>query len=342
VGRPSAAILGIAAVLLVAGCRPPASLPADPPAPSAASDDRPGPEPARSAPTVAPTVAAIAPNPSLWLRFGDRAWEATARELGVRLVPAAPVGLGTGPSSPTQAPVLGDGGLLEAAIRRASREVERAPRDAQLRLEGGRIQFIRSAPGLAVDVAATRERILRALAEGRSTTELAARELPPAVSDEQLRPAREQLERLLLAGEDPALTLAVGERRWSVPRSDVRAMVVLSGGTGAAGPPRVSLDQARVSAIVERAAREVDEPALDARFAWNGGRPSVLRESRPGRALDRPAAARALETALLTGRASVDLPVRPLPPTVASGDVAALAVLEPLGEATTPLAGSIP
>src|SRR5262249_44823100 len=60
------------------------------------------------APTASPAAATAtaAPNPSLRLRFGERVWEATARDLGARFAPAALPGLGA--SLPTQAPVLAE------------------------------------------------------------------------------------------------------------------------------------------------------------------------------------------------------------------------------------------
>ena len=80
----------------------------------------------------------------------------------------------------------------------------------------------------------------------------------------------------------------------------------------------------------------------NARFAWNGGNLTAIRDSQEGRTLDQVGAAEAIGQALLTGQRTVSLPGSIVQPLVSSANPQALGITDNLDRGGTSFAGSIP
>ena len=234
-----------------------------------------------------------------------------------------------------------DRAALDSSLATMARQIERPPSDARLNLGNtGAIQAAGAQNGLAVDVSASRDQVTAALNSGSQTVELVTNPLPPAIPDQQLQTAHDQLDRLF----DPnagALTVTFGDKSWPLERADALKLVTLTGGTKPGQPAVVKLDDAPLKAWAARLAKEIDQVVQDARFAFNGGDLKALRPSRQGRTLDQDGMVQAVHAALLAGDRTVALPVTTVDPSVSSDDPRSLGITELIDRGNTSFAGSI-
>jgi vancomycin resistance protein YoaR len=288
-------------------------------------------------------------------------WHTTARDLGLRLDPgelaqaAYAVGRTGNPLSRLgdQLDALSrgraisvdsttDSTALNAALENMAAQVNRPPVDAHLALANdGTLQSSGAAPGLAVDVAASREALTTALGASHPSVNLVISSVPPTISDEQVQSARDQLSHLL--GPDASgLTVTFNDQSWRLEQADLVKLLSLSGGTKPSEPAVVNVDDKALAAWATNLAKGIDQTVQDARFAFNGGNLKVLRPSKQGRTVDQPALVKAVHDALLNGTDSVALPVATVDPQVSSDDPQSLGITELIDRGSTSFAGSIP
>src|SRR5438874_3666192 len=291
---------------------------------------------------------------------GDQTWHTTARDLGLRLDPSELVGaayqvgrqgnpfdrLGEQVDTALHGRTVSatsttDRAALDDWLASMARQIERPAADAKLSLSSSGIQASPAHDGLAVDMLASRDQLNAALNGESQTVELVTRSIPPAIADEQLQAAHDQLDRLLAPDAEP-LTVTFGDRNWQLARADTVKLVSLSGGTKPGQPAAVKIDDAPVRAWAGRLAKEIDQTVQDARFAFNGGNLKVLRPSRQGRSLDQDAMLQTVHAALLAGEHSIALPVSVVEPAVPSTDPQSLGITELIDRGSTAFAGSIP
>src|SRR5207249_1724554 len=138
-------------------------------------------------------------------------------------------------------------------------QIERAPSDAQLSLSNsGTVQASPAQDGLSVDMSASRDQLNAALNGDGQSVELVTRRVPPAINDEQLQTAHEQLDRLLAPDAAP-LTVTFGDQTWQLPHTDTVKLVSLSGGTMPGQPAVVKIDDAPLKAWAGRLGKELDQ-----------------------------------------------------------------------------------
>ena len=308
---------------------------------------------------LTPSVQQLLDRP-LDIHGGDQTWHTTARDLGLRLDPNELVGaayqvgrqgspwdrLGDQLDTLTHGHAVSatttDRAALDGSLTSMAQQVERPPTDAHLSLaKDGTIESSGAADGLAVDISASRDQVTAALNGGGQSVALATSALPPAIPDQQIQAAHDQLDRLLGPDAEP-LTVTFGDSTWQMPRADVAKLVSLSGGTKAGQPAVVNIDDAPIQAWAARVAKDVDQPVQDARFAFNGGNLKVLRPSSQGRTLDQAGMVQAVHQALLSDQRTVALPVATVDPSVSSDNPAALGITELIDRGSTSFAGSVP
>ena len=288
-------------------------------------------------------------------------WHTTARDLGLRLDPGElaqaafqvgrdgnPLGrLGDQLEALSRGRAISvdsttDVAALDNALNTMAAQVNRAPVDAHLALaKDGSVQSSQAQPGLAVDVAASREQLTSALGGSNESVNLVIASVPPAISDDQLQAARDQLDHLLGPNAD-ALTVTFNDQSWRLEHADAIKLVTLAGGAKPGDPAVVNLDDKALATWAAKLAKDVDQPVQDARFAFNGGNLKVLSPSKQGRTVDQPALVKAVHDALLSGTTSVPLPVATVDPQVSSDDPASLGITELIDRGSTSFAGSIP
>jgi vancomycin resistance protein YoaR len=307
---------------------------------------------------IAPRALAILDQP-LQVKLDDKTWTTTARELGVGLDPFAlahaayAVGRDGSPIRAFQlqlealrdgypVSVVGqaDGAMLDSLVGHIAQQVDQAPRTAELTInDDASLGFTTSEPGLQLDQGSSRSAIAQALTNGAAQVSLEAHPLQPAVVTDQVAAAHDQLQRIF---NPQPIQLTAAEYSRTLDSSDLLPLVDLSA-PGGGQPAAVSLNSDALQPLLDEVSKAVDQPATNARFAWDGSHLSVLRDSKPGRGLDQAAARQVLSSQLLTGARTIDLPVVPVAPTVSSDDGgASLGIRELIESSTTSFVGSVP
>jgi vancomycin resistance protein YoaR len=319
--RLLARVSSLAGALTLVGCGilPGATIPATEQPPATKGDQPaagrgPDPQPVTGGrPTVSPTMVA---ERSLRLKFDDRTWTVPVQS-------GVPVG-------------------LDPLLASIGSEIAQPARDAHLRItEGGRLEFTPATPGVALDATASAESVRRALVDGRAEVSLVSRRVEPALVDEQFVTARALLERILGHTQGPILTVRGGGRSWTLDRAETAALLAFEFPKQIGGPVAVVLDEQPARAFVQRLATALDREPANARFAWNGGKPTVLREGTPGLAVDQDATVKLFERTLLAAERVLDLPLVPVTPAVSSTDAEWFAGAELIESGSTPLASAI-
>jgi len=318
---------------------------------------------------LTPTAAAARLEPSvqhlldqpLELRGGGQSWRTSPRALGMQLAPddlavaAYQVGRQGNPLArlgDQLGAVIGgrvvtpasttDQRALDASLQAMAKQIERPARDAQVSLgSDGSVQSSGAADGLQVDIPASRAQVSTALGTPVGVVELVTQAVPPAVTDDQIQAARDQLSGLLGPGAEPVY-VTYGDQHWQLGQADLLKMVGVQGSQHPGEAASLKIDDAALRAWAAKLAKDVDQSVQDARFHFEGGRLQVLRPSRQGRTLDQAALVQSLHAALLGGQRSLELPVSVVEPAVSSEDPSALGITELIERGSTSFAGSIP
>jgi len=309
------------------------------------------------------------------LRDGDRTWRAYPWELGLRTdfdpVAEAAIQLGHHGALPEiladQARCLWLGCELGAAAQFDEQtaqaylgwlapQVDQPARDASLRIEGLRAVATPAQTGRVLDGAAMIERMRqRVLGGDRSDLPIAFRETAPLLTD--IAAAKAQAEAILAA---PAM-LTFNGRAWAIDQAALASMISIQRGQDADGKLRltVALNHERLVAYIQPLAREINQPARDARFHFDEktGALTPIVPSQYGQTLDAEATAKQIEqqlpatTARVPGLASpldtlsartIALPVTLTKPTIAMEDAAKFGIKELAAQGVSNFRGSIP
>lgn len=173
-----------------------------------------------------------------------------------------------------------------AVLGRITPDVERVTLNADISVQRAGDRFeIHTAPaqtGRRLDVAATLDRLQTSLTGTLpESLDLVLVEAPPAISDADLAPAREAIERLL----GDALEFRDGARSWRLEPSAAFEMLEIVGLKEAQPPVTARLNEEKLAQFVERTARAADDPAVNPSFEIENDR-IVVRPGRPGRLAD--------------------------------------------------------
>ncbi len=261
----------------------------------------------------------------------ERPWEIRRSDLGVRLAALetalAAYAIGRGPADSPEshlellvdgrnlAPILSfDQAAARLYLQTLARQIDRAPTDATVNLQGTTPVAAAGRAGRAVDVEATLAALRALLADPQgSEMALVVHEIPPQVVDAE--PLRARLETILAA----PLTLVLSHPRegdpgpWVLPPEEVAAMMVIR---AAGSELQVSLDPAPLQAYLEPLAPALAVAPVDARFHFDdaSGQLTPLTASVDGRALDVAASVQAIQAAVQAGQHVATLAVQTVAP----------------------------
>ncbi|HEY2593244.1 MAG TPA: VanW family protein, partial [Chloroflexota bacterium] len=138
-----------------------------------------------------------------------------------------------------------------------------------------------------------------------------------------------------VAGANSTLDVTFGQAHTTLHQSDLTPLVSTDGS-------QAQLNTDALQALASNLSDQWDEPMLNARFNFNGGDLTPIRDSQEGRTLDQAGAATAIGQALLGGQSSVTLPGTIVAPQVSSDNPQALGITTNLDRGSTSFAGSIP
>jgi vancomycin resistance protein YoaR len=296
-------------------------------------------------------------NATLTLTTDTQSWTANSIDLGVQFDTAATV---------ADAMTLGrDGGLTErwsnrfalwrgdemgrvqphytrditaidTLLTQIANTVNRDPQDGSITIQGLTVSVTPEKSGQQLDYAASRERLLQALASDQRHVELVTVErLPHVVGAE----AAAELARTLLDTpmvfylDQPETVEQAGQyqsvlqrRDWMVERARLAEMIGVYSEPLPDGSYQltVKMKPESLRAEVERIGGLVARPARDARFDYdpNTGTLTPLVISQEGLELNADAAMQAINEAVANGQNEIQLPLTIITPEVATGDAA--------------------
>jgi vancomycin resistance protein YoaR len=234
--------------------------------------------------------------------------------------------------------VLYDATAGRAFVEELATQVNRPVIDAHLDIRtDGSIDQQSSQVGRELNVEATWRRLNEALSHpGPQTVELTVNQVAPRIGDEKIADARNRAVQVL----STPLTLRFRNQQWQL---DSRALVkTLKVNTGPDGSVTVDTDRAAIEKLTEQIAAEIDQEPQDARFAWAGGALDVLRESKDGQRLDRPATVDLLVAQLMGPERVLSLPVSVAPAAVRVEDKEKMGISKLIESSRTNFASGLP
>ena len=226
---------------------------------------------------------------------------------------------------------------MDAFMQALAGAVDRPTTDASLALapEGTRRSTSKARPGASSRSTRPSSRLEEALARPEvSYVELADRRAARRrVGAEISRPAKAQADALLSA----PLLLKFEELHWELTPKQLVSMATVSGTQGV----RVDRDDGQDLGHQDLA-KEVEQDPENARFTWQNGVLSLLRESKDGRQLDVEKTVDLVMAKALTTDRTVTLPVSVTKPEVSQDDADKLKIEGAIEVARTSFAGSSP
>jgi vancomycin resistance protein YoaR len=214
----------------------------------------------------------------------------------------------------------------QAYLTQLAREIERAPADAQVRLDGAQVAIVGAVIGRQVLVDATLAHVSQQLqAFVPAMIPLQTREIPPRLDDATVAAARAQIETIL---QGP-LTLRVDKNEYEWTVADLADMIIINRVPSAEGDRiAVTLDQDMIARRIRQIADETEKPGTRPRVAWNNGDLKIVKPGKPGLRLDE-ARARDMVIAAAMGRdRTLDLPMVPTDPPVTEANLHQLGIRE--------------
>jgi vancomycin resistance protein YoaR len=223
---------------------------------------------------------------------------------------------------------------LSYTLREIARQVDRPARSAALRFDGLDPRIVPAATGRKLDRDAGAEVLVRALAAfARSPVGLPLQVTPPGVTGPDLE---EALEQARLAVSAP-VRLDLARTRWRLTRPRLTGMIALPSG----GQTELAVGGRRAERFLERVAKLLDRPAVDAGFRIRADGTVRVAPGVVGREVDRPGTARAILGAALSETNRVArVKVRTVRPERTAAEARAMGITGTLAAYSTSYAGS--
>ncbi len=214
----------------------------------------------------------------------------------------------------------------QAYLTQLAREIERAPADAQVRLDGAQIAIVGAVIGRQVLVDATLAHVSQQLqAFVPAMIPLQTREIPPRLDDATVAAARAQIETML---QGP-LTLRVDKNEYEWTVADLADMIIINRVPSAEGDRiAVTLDQDMIARRIRQIADETEKPGTRPRVAWNNGDLKIIKPGKPGLRLDEVRARDMVIAAVMGRDRTLELPMVPTDPPVTEANLHQLGIRE--------------
>jgi vancomycin resistance protein YoaR len=291
------------------------------------------------------------------LRDGETVWQPSLADLGVAFDFDTPVeqayqiGRSGGPTQNLETvlrlrensrrlavPVTFDEAAVQHYVAGLAADIDQAPIDAQIRLEGARIVTTPAVPGrrlLVDETAGELSAQLKTLQSGTITLQIET--LRPRIDDAALIAPRERLTALLAA----PLTLTVDGQEYVWAPEALASLVTI---TQPLGEDRaqigISIDRDHVLEQLRQIADATEEQGTYPRVAWNGGDLQITKPGKPGRRIDEARAQTLVLTALGGQERTVELPWRATGPPVTEANLDQIGIDELVSVGKSDFAGS--
>ena len=222
---------------------------------------------------------------------------------------------------PVDVGASGNRPVLEAALRRAARTLDVAPRDGSITLAASGATARPARTGSAVDVAAAVDVVASRWLSASGPVELPVRTAPPRIAQAEVDRALQEVARPAISGP---LAVTVGDRTVEVPVERlVKALAVRPAGDKLA----LDVDGRALEAAVRAVEPDVEVPAKDARVELRGGKPVVV-PAVDGKGIDPETLAERARTALLSDDRTVAADLRATPAKLTTAEAQGLGIKE--------------
>jgi vancomycin resistance protein YoaR len=223
---------------------------------------------------------------------------------------------------------------IKRYLARLARDLDRAPRDADLRVVQARLETTPAIVGrqLLVDEAAAET--LRAI-QGLTPATIALRDRPlaPAITDAEVTPVAERVGTLLAA----PVTLSLGDRSWTWGPQELADLLQIRRDSGEVS---ATLDRELLYRRVEPIALEVTKDPKEPRLRFENGALQIVEPGHDGATLDREASVAGLLEALWQPARAIPLAGEVVRPQVRPDNLATLGIQELVAEGKSAFPGS--
>lgn len=203
--------------------------------------------------------------------------------------------------------------------------------------DSGRYQIMPEAPGAILDEAGTIAALETALRDDDRAATIALAVQAPAITAADLDPAFNRLDAIL----NTPLVVTFAEFSHTYGRAEIAPLLSIAPRPEAAEKIAITLDDAKVGALVADLATMMNQEPKDARFKWVDGAVQDVAGGQDGRELQLPATTTALSAAILGAAGTVTPAVTITKPQVPVVDKAAIVIRDRLGRGQTSYGGSI-
>jgi vancomycin resistance protein YoaR len=223
---------------------------------------------------------------------------------------------------------------MSAFMQALADAVDRPTTDATLALRPeGTVEYVEGQTGRTLHVEATQRRLAEALARPDvGYVELPIDEQIPRVGSAELAAAKAQAENFLSS----PIALKFEELSWELTPKQLVTMASIPDTEG------VRLDRGAIKTWATALAKEVEQEPQNARFSWQNGVTSLLRESKDGRSLDVEKTVDLVMAKALTTDRTITLPISVTEPEVSQDDADKLHIQGAIEVSRTSFAGSSP
>ncbi|HMA35258.1 MAG TPA: VanW family protein [Chloroflexia bacterium] len=237
---------------------------------------------------------------------------------------------------------LDEGAMQTYLEQQVAPKIDQPLQEGDVWLQGAQVKTSPAQEGHQLDVYQALITIRDSLARMASNSRIV---LPVAVTKPQVSPAElDQTAKTLQLMLSGPLVARYGSKQYTVDPQKISQKLILLGRNadpGAAQHYTIGFQDGNLKALVADWADEIDTAPQNARFAWNNGQLSVLKESQDGVKVDQDKTLAALKAAISTpDKRAVDLPVTASSPKVSSKDIGALGIKELIGTGNTSFVGS--
>ena len=227
---------------------------------------------------------------------------------------------------------------VQQVVRQISAELERAPVDATLRLNGTTVETSAAVTGLQVDIDQTVREASDALATiTPQTVAVRTRELAPRLSDAAVADGQKRIEAFL----NGSLTLNVDKRAYVLTPADIALVLDIARMPQDSATDRiaVAVNKLQVDRRIRKMTDETGRGSVNPRVAWNNGNLTITKPGQTGLRLDE-AQARAMMLAWTGAERTLALPVNVVQPQVTAANLDTLGIRELVSVGRSDFTGS--
>ncbi len=224
---------------------------------------------------------------------------------------------------------------LDNQLDQISKSIAKEPEDAQLLFSETAIQIKAGRDGLKVEKQLLEKSVSDHLLLGKYNINLPVKVVPPKITTEHVKRAKEALELL----QKESIKLKFEGNLWVIDTKQLLILLDLTSGEN------LLLDKNKTYAYISKVANQIDQEVQEGLFEFNPAtkRVTAFKASQEGRKLDVEKTYNQITDALLARSPKIiNLSVEVVKPKIQTSDVNSLGIKELIGRGISHFAGSIP